>query len=322
MKNLLMSIGITALLVAVYALLRAFVLTLDGGWNTIVYNFGFILLEIFALIGIWFEKHREWCPVFDFIIVFLSLANIVYYECISTGLEATWHFHSAHNVPFSKITITESYKYDSGPLFGSGSPRGVDILYDGIECSVYNIEGKWMDNYEETLAFSELNTKVKEQLDSILAEGKKKYQIFLHPFCRSAFECTYDVILYTKDKALEKEKIVELDTCISNMNKKKGEYSNWSEDLFVTYHLYTVRDKKLYKKLCKAKKYNDSKEYEGSEEILTPLYKYSLPVIYETDRYNNNVFLEYGNTGSSRKTTIFLYSSSNEEIKLEVYSTR
>ncbi|MBD5089973.1 MAG: hypothetical protein HDT30_14395 [Clostridiales bacterium] len=63
-KRLLMSIGITALLVTVYALLRVVVLTLDGGWNTVVYNFGFILLEIFALVGIWFEKHREWCTVF------------------------------------------------------------------------------------------------------------------------------------------------------------------------------------------------------------------------------------------------------------------
>lgn len=79
--------------------------------------------------------------------------------------------------------------------------------------------------------------------------------VYNEKYNRSAFECTYDIILYTKDKALQEEKIVELDTCISNANEKNDEYFNPSVNSFATYHLYTVRDKKLYKKLCKIKNF-------------------------------------------------------------------
>ncbi|MBD5089970.1 MAG: hypothetical protein HDT30_14380 [Clostridiales bacterium] len=323
-KKILLSTGISVLLYILFELLPWF-LTLDGGWNTYVYIWGFILLEIVFLAAIWFRKCKEWCPVFAFIVIFLSLLNIFYYECISTDLEATWHFHSAHNIPFSKFEITKSYKSKvSFSLFGSGesTPRGADILYNGIKCSVYNIDGKWVDNYEELLAFSELNPKAMGQLDSIMAESKKKYQIFLHPFRRSAFECTYDIILYTKDKVLEKEKIVELDTRLSDMNKKNGEYSTWSDVSLITYHLYIVRDKKLYNKLCKVKKYQDSEDYEETDEILTALYSSDeLSYIYVTDRYDYNVFQDYGNTNSKQKTTIFRYSSyPDQKIKLGVYA--
>lgn len=322
-KKIIMSIGITALLFAVYALLRTFVLTLDGGWNTYVFDFGFILMEIIFLAAIWFEKHREWCPVLGFLVVFFGLINMVYYECISTDLEATWHFHSAHNIPFSKFSIEKSYKYDSGPLFGSGSARGVDILYDGVEYSVYNVDGKWFDNYDDIVAFQELNTKVMGQLESIMTKTNKKYQIFSPPFLERAYEYTYDIILYTEDKALENEKIVELDTCILDMNEKNGEYSDWSATSYVAYHLYTVRDLKLYKKLCKRKKKQDTEYFSHFDNILTELYDSDkLSCIYETDRYNYNAFQEYGNMSSTKKTTIFLYSSSDEERELEVYTIK
>lgn len=322
-RKILLSIVVSVLLDVLYNLLPWF-LTLDGGWNTYVYIGGFFLLEIIFLAAIWFKKCKEWCPVFAFIVIFLSLINIAYYELISTDLEATWHFHSAHNIPFSEFEITRSYKFKVPfSLFGATetTPRGVDILCNGVECSVYNEDGKWVDNYEDTLAFQELNPKAMGQLDSIMAKTNKKYQIFLHPFRKNAFECTYDIILYTENEALEEEKIIELDNCILDINEKKGEDSTWPDVSLVTYHLYTVRDKKLYKKLCKAKKYKNSEKFDDSEEILTAaFYSDDLSRDYRANQYDYNVFSKYGNTNSMKKTTIFLYSSyPDQENRFDVY---
>lgn len=319
-RKIFLSIIVSAVLFAGYALIPFFGLTLDGGWNTKLFTLGFVLLEIIFLAGIWIKKFKEWCPVLAFPIILLSLVNIIYYECISTDLEATWHFHSAHNIPFSEFTITQSYQYDSGPLFGPSSARGVDILYNGMEFSVRNIDGTWVDNYEETLDFHEYNPKVMAELDGIMAKSNKKYRIFLHPF-QNGFEYIYDIILYTEDEPLQKKEIDQLDTCISKMNNKEGEYVSWSDLTPVSYHLYTVRDKKLYKKLCGIGKDENSKEYRNAKEIMTKIFGYSLPYMDGTEEYDEKIFSAYGDTKSAKKTTIFLYSSSDEKRELDVYTT-
>lgn len=65
----------------------------------------------------------------------------------------------------------------------------------------------------------------------------------------------------------------------------------------------------------------DEEYFNYFDNILTELYDSDkLSCIYETDQYNYNAFQKYGNTSSTKKTTIFLYSSSDEERELEVYT--